>query len=250
MTHINFMISIIAILFFGTCFCGQLCLSQTNTLQPPAVQKTIPQFADMRKNANSFAQYQINNLKDGGAILVRLSTRQKTINAMLKQGLNERAAAFALETEQKNLQIAAQIKNHIDFCPVYFFYSDDTEQLLLGKRTGFLRNALLELDTNLIVPDFYVVLERGPVYAKDASYFDKPDQAVTGEFNLPNTTAKPYTQHVLIRDALVFKDASLVQMAPPFPYYRTTGFTKKALAQKIKKLNKALHNFYHTNNKM
>ena len=143
MTHINFMISIIAILFFGTCFCGQLCLSQTNTLQPPAVQKTIPQFADMRKNANSFAQYQINNLKDGGAILVRLSTRQKTINAMLKQGLNERAAAFALETEQKNLQIAAQIKNHIDFCPVYFFYSDDTEQLLLGKRTGFLRNALL-----------------------------------------------------------------------------------------------------------
>ena len=49
------------------------------------MQKTIPQFADMRKNANSFAQYQINNLKDGGAILVRLSTRQKTIKMTVTQ---------------------------------------------------------------------------------------------------------------------------------------------------------------------
>jgi len=83
---------------------------------------------NVKKGNRTTAIRQIKEIHDG-ALFIRLKTKKKTLAAMRKSGREE----LAKKTEDKllirNKKIAATFKEVFDFCPVYFFYSDDSKYI-------------------------------------------------------------------------------------------------------------------------
>ena len=70
--------------------------------------------------ANSIRQ--IKELHNG-ILLVRLSAKQNTIEAMQKVGKLELAEKIRLKQRERNLKIVKAFRDHFTFCSVFFFYS-------------------------------------------------------------------------------------------------------------------------------
>lgn len=134
----------------------------------------------------------LKQLKEG-VLLVKLYSRNPTIEAMRERGLDERAEIFEKEQKFKNLAIANAFEMNYTFSPkVYFFYSEDSKKILARDFKGVLMGYDLQVLNNVSIKDtaFYVA-----------------------EFG--NTQGKN------IR-ALVVRDDSLNYLTAPFPYFVRT----------------------------
>lgn len=164
-----------------------------------------------------------------GALLVRLKTRQSTINAFQKRGYKKLAQEVENKQMEKNKKLMNAFTENFNFCEVYFFYSEDSEKVMGQEWEGIFLNDKLEKDASIVLEkDFVLTVEMGPLVA-EPSVVD-----AEGISSHPNTMSYEGT--------LVIKDNNFEQLKRPFPFYVKAG--QKFLEKKVAKLNRRLHNFH------
>ncbi|MEM6347156.1 MAG: hypothetical protein AAF927_24920 [Bacteroidota bacterium] len=195
-----------------------------------------------RKARKRHATMQINGLYDGGVLLVRLKTKQTTIDALRERGKSEKAAQIEEEQRRYNQALIAAFKAKFDFCPVYFFYSHYTQQVKLGNwdSVAFVNEAL-QADASIKFEDpYYLVAEITSVVGDTAKYFDHYYYEPTA--NGPERKASYYGGNNLGFEALVMKSDQFIQLTRPFPYYER--LLQKSLPTIVGGLNESLHRFH------
>lgn len=75
------------------------------------------------------AAQQIEQLKNG-TLLIKLNTQSARVEHRLKAGQKNRAQQLIEEVEQEHDAIIASFKNNYTFGDYYFFYSDDSDEVI------------------------------------------------------------------------------------------------------------------------
>jgi hypothetical protein len=204
-----------------------------------------PKYKDYNNDStfNHFARYrddvakaQVNALKNGGALLVRLKTNINTISKLKAAGKVDLATQIERETFLDNKMIMRAYMQNFRFCPVYFFYSNVSDSVKHQKLSGIL------LDTNLTVnpavvcnASFYLVAEQGTLYSSSLGLLTEAEAAKAIE---RGTGFKDF--------AIIVKNRYYIQLHEPFPYFQK-GYKVKLYPQYVKKFNDRLQSFYSKN---
>lgn len=189
------------------------------------------------------AKTQIKELKEG-ALLVRLQTKQKVIDALLEKGYPKRANHIEKTQKEKNIEISGAFKD-FDFCPVYFFYSQYSDSLKYGNYAHviLLDDSLKEVEvelTNFHIADFGNVKK---------SYENDTTDAKRNELkNKGREATKTYKggSSLNIR-AMVLSDSKFKQLKSPFPFYvrfHPTPLHDLTYPEVVEKMNENLSLFY------
>ena len=95
-----------------------------------------------------------------GALLVRLKTRSKSIKAYKKSGATYVAKRMAERQLAENKKIREIFEEYYDFSAVYYFYTDDTDKLLMAKHEGIFLNDELKRDKSIeLTADFFLIVD-------------------------------------------------------------------------------------------
>ncbi|MBX3163921.1 MAG: hypothetical protein KF900_05530 [Bacteroidetes bacterium] len=169
--------------------------------------KNPEQFENFQKRRTTVSEWQINQLKKG-AIVVRLQTNQKAIDALNKAGNEKLAQEKTAEQFAVNKNILFAYTEHLNFCKVYFIYAHSSDTLLKGARSGIF------LDTNLIVnptiemtENFYLIAERDYAYNSSIGFVPEDSARFVSEQGNP-----------IKEMAIVLKNKYAHQLKKPFPY--------------------------------
>lgn len=189
------------------------------------------------EHRKTMAITQIKELKKG-VLLVQLKTKQNTINAYLKKGLEEKANKIKDKQLKDNITIIKGFNNNFNFCPVYFYLSSDYNNIINKnyKNIVFYDSLMkpIEIKHNLEKTNYYVC------------EISKNDFKNTTLNNIPNYNIK-YNNSTKF-DAFIIKNNKFQQLSSPFPYYSkthtATRIKNKKREESIKKLNYKLHVFY------
>lgn len=179
--------------FFLLFFCVQVLAAQTPRQQSAASIR-------MLKN---------------GALLVRLRTSENYINVLMRRGDKAGAEKVRQEQEEKNRAIVNAFRDNFTFCPVYFFYSNVSDEIRAGKQKGNLLNVNFQTDTTFSGSNYLV-----------------------GEFG---ATAITKIEGFLIED----KDYE--QMDEPFPYLTRKnrgGFRERSVPEMARDASRNLQSYY------
>ena len=178
------------------------------------------------------AEQQIKDLKSGSIIFLLL-TKQNSIDALNKAGNKELATQVANEQMQLNQKIMAAFKANFNFCPVYFAFADDVEQLKAGKTEGLLLNNEMKKDPSIkLTNKYFLFAEYGQVYSETAGF-------------VGNNVDTNYVEQgqAFMESCFVLKDLGRYQLKSPFPYYVSCGNINSA-SKKVKKLNAKISDYY------
>jgi len=192
-----------------------------------AAQKKL----SLHKQLQQQASEEIKTLHEG-ALLVRLTTRKKSIEALRKMGNENAANTIEKEQARKNKSIINAFLINFNFCSVYFFYSDYSD---LVKERQF--NKVTFLNKNL---------------EKDSVKIFNGTKFLTAEFNeVLADTAKNYGGNNNGITALIIMSDQFIQLRRPFPFFVRT-FEFLSLRRKdyktVRILNRELHEFYNKQN--
>lgn len=177
-----------------------------------------------------YGRYYIQHLKQG-ALVVRLNFKSKALTALLKANNSNAANEIRFQQSEANTKIMSAFRKHFKFCPVYFISYDSTLAFVDGRRNSIFLDQDLEIDTSIHpVTDFFLIAETGTLDTQVAPDMNHPEQETT--------------QRGLMEDALVIRDAKLMLLHDPFPYYVRQ---QNNWDNRVKKLEKKLHNFYEVN---
>lgn len=96
-------------------------------------------------------------LKEKGVVLVRLPTQKAKIKALEDLGKFEEAASLKAELVRSHEEITLVFKEKFTFCPVFFFYAENSGAIVDEGPGGFLMDATLEpVD---LAPEYFIVAE-------------------------------------------------------------------------------------------
>jgi len=138
---------------------------------------------------------QINELKNG-VLLVRLKTSENAIKYLEQQGKYEEAEQLFQQQKINNLEIINAFKQHFTFCPVYFFFNNQSQKILNSDFENVFLTENLSIDSSIKLIN--------PVY-----YF--------AEFDILETSDEASGGTGI--EALIIKDKNLKQLSKPFPFY-------------------------------
>jgi hypothetical protein len=166
----------------------------------------------------------------GGALIVRLKSQDRKIQAYTKSGNHALVAKLESELLKFNMGLMDAFNNYYDFSAVYFIYPDDYSKVLNGNTSGFFLNNNLEKDSSIVLEqEKFFICEYGPVYAEAIE-----DQN--------NARIKVVTSTPVQQDALVIKDTDLQQLITPFPAY--VSIRLKTMWKAVENMNSNLHKYY------
>lgn len=193
------------------------------------------------------SERQIKQLKNG-FLLVRLHTRQPLIDALNANNRQEEAKQIEIEQRNKNVEIMQAFRLYFDFCPAYFFYSNDSEKIKEGSVdavTYIDSTGARNEDIKLPGQTFYIA-EFALVEKDTATFQDKP-YLVETENGLEQRNRTEGGGNFGF-EALVFKSAQFYQLRRPFPYYSRTlqslPIFRRSFKRVIQRANEALHYYY------
>jgi len=186
------------------------------------------------------AREQIINLKEKGALVVRLKAQIAAIEKLQKRGLVNQANILKKRTAVQNKQWMTAFKAAFDFCPVYFIDERGTDAI---KNEDFKANIFLNDD-----------LEIDESIPCDAAYFLTAEYGQTLilpkveeiESERESTDYQGNKSEVEVT-AFIVKDKNFEPLKRPFPFYvrEYTGVvisrSEKGMARY---LNRNLTNFY------
>lgn len=134
---------------------------------------------------------QILALKDG-VLLVELQRSNNYIKRLKDLGQTERAEEFSAKEADENRRLIDAFTKHFDFCPYYFFYSDQVEAIKTGNFS----------------PVFSPTVDTIRIDTTDAIFFCAYQRAkIDTEFNLSKSRL------------LVLMDQEMNQLEEPFPHH-------------------------------
>jgi len=181
-------------------------------------------------NNKANAYEQISSLKSG-ALLVRLQTKQPTIDAYNEKGYTEIAAELEKNQIAGNKRIIQAFNEDFHFCKVYFFLSEDSEAIEENRLDDVIfLNSNYEKDPSIELNEpFYLIA----IFGGAGTLVDKDDD--------------PYEAMVSF-DALVIVDKKFEPLRKPFPYYVKLPSeipNLKKLKKKIYSFDTGLRDFYY-----
>lgn len=196
-----------------------------------AAQEALPQNATWKDSA----RFYIMQLKEG-AVVVRLHSRSAAIEKLKAMGSNQYANAIAAMQRQENREIIESFRTAFTFCRVYFFFTDSTDALLQGKRTGFFVNDSLQIDPAIRLNEtFFLVADKG----NPTVYQKKYD---------PTQPDMDYSERSYLNETIFLLDQNLKPLKSPFPRYAQARFSGSSWTNywigKVRGLNAKLLSFY------
>ncbi|MGB0404177.1 MAG: hypothetical protein ACPGEG_08780 [Salibacteraceae bacterium] len=199
-----------------------------------------------KKERIEIAETLIKNLHDG-YLLVRLSNRQKTIDVLIKSGQESRAKQYSEKLARENQALVTAFKNYYSFCPVYFFYSNQSKYVLnkeFGK-VDFLDDSLKTDPSIKPEKSQYLIAEITNIEQDTTSRYEDT-YIVPGESG-PETRSTYSGGTDFGFQAMIVKTENFVQIRKPFPFYVRT-FDSLPIKRKpstiVKKLNSQLNAYY------
>lgn len=196
-----------------------------------------------RKQCKIDSKRQIIELHNG-ALLVRLKQKQKSINALKKQGRVKLANKVELKQKNRNSYIIDAFKTRFDFCPVYFFYSSDSKYIRNNEldSVSFLNDSLI-VDKTIILKDtnFYVA-EFGHIEPEETFTYQSSANVAANETKITYSGASDISFK-----AVIIKTKNFKQLKEPFPFYskEKSGSNKRAnINTAVTKLDYILKKFY------
>ena len=195
----------------------------------------MPAFAQ-RFSQDSLAWEQVKKLRNG-VLIVRLKTKEKTIEAYRNAGNIKLADKIAADKKKENLAIVDAFEKEFRFCPVRFIFSDDSRNLL-AKDTISLLTSDLSIQRRASLNDtFYLMAEYGlPL----DNVRDKPDvakhQFETTEGSSPAGSL-----------GFVMLNTDNKQLQPPFPavaYPNPLSPKESQMSGAVSRLNARLFNLF------
>lgn len=199
-----------------------------------------------KKERTEIAQSLIKRLHEG-VLLVRLSNRQKTIDALIKSGQESRAKEYSEKLKRDNQALVTAFKNYYSFSLVYFFYSDQSKYVwnMDFDKVDFLDDSLKKDPSIKLSEKQYLIAEITNIEPDTTTRYEDT-YIVPGESG-PETRTKYSGGADLGFEALVVKTENFVQIRDPFPYYVRT-FDSLPIKRKpktiVKKLNSQLNTYY------
>ncbi|MBL4593567.1 MAG: hypothetical protein JKX68_07110 [Flavobacteriales bacterium] len=195
-----------------------------------------------KEEAKIKAENQILDLKNG-VLIVRLSTKKKSIAAMRKANKNKLADKTESKLHTRNQHIINAFRTNFNFCPVYFFYSDYSKHIKNNQLDSVVfLNDSLQLDFNIkINAKKFLTAELGITEPDNKKY-----SSTTGIEKGEKTTTYYGGSGVTIT-GLIMKDQQFEQLRKPFPYYirEFVGLPfHRAIHKMVIKMNNDLKRFY------
>jgi len=212
-----------------------------------AEEKSKSKKASQRSQSRALMKEQIKLLKEG-VLLIRLQTQNNSITALNEANQYRLASKIKEKQEKKNRKIVAAFRKNFTFCPVYFFTSNYSINIL-SKHT----NEIIFLNDSL-QPDTSVKLNSA--------------KFLTAEFGIiDRDTAKYYSDYYYYRgkrgteykniyysgpdmgfEALKIMSDRFVQLKNPFPFKVRTFSSLPVIRRKpsktVRRMNKKLLKFY------
>jgi hypothetical protein len=196
-----------------------------------SAQDSIP----TRVSSNRFyAAQEIKALKRG-ALVVRLKTNDKSVDAYRKAGQNNIADKIVADRLAMNLKIMDAFKYNFTFCKVYFIYAKNTDALLKHQPNIFL-NSQLQPDSSIhMKEDYFLIAEYGSFTSNERV----DDYHYSGVYHTEPSSSTASTS------ALVMLDTTLTQLQEPFPFAVPVylGGYNKAVEQMDRQLTKLYDRF-------
>lgn len=173
----------------------------------PSDYKDPKQFEKFSKRKNIIGAWQINQLKKG-ALVVRLKTNKKLIDALKAEGKEDMARQKELDQYAINKNTMLAYMDYLKFCKVYFIYSHNSDTLLKGVRKGIFLDTTLNVNPAIeMAGDFYILAERD--YAYNSSIGFVPEDSARSVSEAGNPVKEM---------AIVLKNKYGHQIKGPFPY--------------------------------
>jgi hypothetical protein len=191
-------------------------------------------FSDLRFKV---AKAQINLLKNGGALLVRLKTNTNTISRLKAAGNIDLATQVERETFIRNKGIVKAFMNELKFCPVYFFNSDCSDSVKHKNLNGIFVDTNLTVNPSIVCnANFYLIAEQGTIYESSLGIVPEKQAPKAIERGSPSKEV-----------SIVIKNRYFIQLHKPFPYYQKGYSLKKHYKEYVIKFDDALWKFYEKN---
>jgi hypothetical protein len=176
--------------------------------------KNKDQFEKFQKRRKIVGAWQINQLKKG-ALVIKLKTNKTLITELIKAGNIELAEKKKLETFIINKNIVAAYRDNLNFCKIYFMYSNSADSLLNGVRRGIFLDSNLVIDPTIEMPEkFYLVAEKDNVYNSSIGFVTEDSARVIKEHGNPSGQLVD----------IVIKNKYGHQLKKPFPYECGFGY--------------------------
>jgi hypothetical protein len=170
--------------------------------------KDPEQFDKFYKRRNIIGAWQINALKEG-ALVVRLKTNKLVIDGLRNQGNDQRAEQIMHEQFAINKNTMFAYLDHFKFCKVYFIYSNSSDSLLNGARSGIFLDTSLSINPGIVMDEkFYLIAERDYAYNSSIGFVPEDSAAYILEGGNP-----------VKEMAIIVKNKYGHQLKSPFPYY-------------------------------
>ena len=160
------------------------------------------------RRRKAVANWQINELRKNGALVVRLRSNQLAINGLLKAGKKDEAIYLAAQTYAINKNTMMAYIENFKFCPVYFMFGHSSDTLLNGARRGFFLDTNLAVNTAIELKErFYLLAERDYSYNSSVGF-------------VPESEAKLITEKgtAVKQMAIILKNKYGHQLKNPMPH--------------------------------
>jgi len=174
------------------------------------------------------AYEQLSELEQKGIILVRLKQMANKLKAIEEAGKGERAEKLEGEVLNRQARMLTMFRAHFTFCPVYFFFADQSGALRDGHwdRVTFLDVEGDYVDGDSLYGRPYLVAEFGRVYETQIL-----ESNPEGE--------ERFSAGMAGKDGLVLKDSNFVQLEDPYPYKFFQWKPEKA----VMAMDQSLHDY-------
>ncbi|MGB0867999.1 MAG: hypothetical protein ACPGSD_00260 [Flavobacteriales bacterium] len=198
----------------------------------------------MEKNGLTRAITQIQRLKNG-ALLVKLYQKERQIELLKRINKEKALESYIADVKKNNLEIIKAFSENFEFCPVYFFYSKDAQNV---KERAFENmnfvNRFGEEDSTIVMQAEYFYA--GSITESRIDTFKYHSQARDNHSRSINAYSSPKSSSSF--EAFVFQSDKLIDLFMPFPYLtRTFGslpVLKRSNRQLVNRLNVKLNKFY------
>jgi|GEM_PF-677224 len=206
------LVLIFSLLFSRSFFC------QNGGYEAPVYKdyKDPVQFEKFHRRSVVVGAWQINTLKEEGAIVVKLKTNKILIDQLLKQGNTRLAIEKQLEQFAVNRNTMFAFIENFSFCKVYFMYSTHSDSLLNGARQGIFLDTNLTVDPSIVMNEkYYIIAERDMAFSSSIGFVREDSARSVREEGNPVRMM-----------AIILKNKYGHQLKSPMPYAtREKNFT-------------------------
>ncbi len=196
------------------------------------VNNDFSKFAQRRED---ISRWQINQLKNG-ALIVRLPTNKTAIDRLRSIGNQAAADEKENETIAINKLYYRTFTRFYKFSKLYFIYSNYSDSLTKGARTGIFLDSNLVIDNTITMSEsYYLLAEKDVVYHSSIGFVNEEQAKTVKEAGTPSKLC-----------FVVLKNKFGHQLKHPFPYFKLfRSFNKGASFDKeffvvISKNNKTI----------